>query len=505
MSVSSLSASALARWRADPVRFIDEVLRNPETGRPFELLDAERAFLAHAFTTDDTGKLIYPEQIYACPKKSGKSAFGAMYLIIVTLLFGGRFAEGFALANDLEQAQGRVFQSARRIVEASPLLKREAVITQSKIEFTSTGAVIQALTSDYAGVAGTNPNVSVFDELWAYTSERSRRLWDEMVPPPTRRIACRLVVTYAGFSGESALLEELHKRGIAQPQIGTDLYAGDGMLMFWSHQPIAPWQTEAWLAEMRRSLRPNQYLRMIENRFVTSESSFIDMGMWDRCVNPMIGPAKVDRGLPVFVGIDASVKHDSTAIVAVHWDSKAQMCVLAAHHIFQPSPDEPLDFEATIERTLVDWNRYFKIRKCLFDPYQMQATSQRMLRAGIPIEEFPQSSPNLTAASQNLYELIQSQTLICYPDATMRLAVSRAVAIETPRGWRIGKDKQTHKIDVVVALAMAAHAAVTGQAEPYYDLDVLAGTSPDDPNGIDAWRAMRMAAYYGSGGRVKLW
>jgi hypothetical protein len=40
---------------------------------------------------------------------------------------------------------------------------------------------------------------------------------------------------------------------------GPDLYAGDGLLMFWSHQPIAPWQTQAWIAEMRRSLRPNQY------------------------------------------------------------------------------------------------------------------------------------------------------------------------------------------------------------------------------------------------------
>jgi hypothetical protein len=46
----------------------------------------------------------------------------------------------------------------------------------------------------------------------------------------------------------------------------------------------------------------------------------------------------------------------------------------------------------------------------------------------------------------------------------MRLAISRAVAIETPRGWKISKEKQSHKIDVVVALAMACHAAVEGQA-----------------------------------------
>jgi hypothetical protein len=116
----------LVRWRAEPIAFIGEVLRNPETGKPFELLDAERQFLAHSYKTDDSGRLLYPEQVYACPEKSDKSAFGAMYLLTTTILYGGKFAEAFALANDLEQPQGRVFQSARRVVEASPLLRREA-------------------------------------------------------------------------------------------------------------------------------------------------------------------------------------------------------------------------------------------------------------------------------------------------------------------------------------------------------------------------------------------
>jgi hypothetical protein len=47
------------------------------------------------------------------------------------------------------------------------------------------------------------------------------------------------------------------------------------------------------------------------------------------------------------------------------------------------------------------------------------------------------------------------------PEGGYRLSVSRAVAIESPRGWRITKEKQSHRIDVVVALAMACHAAVT--------------------------------------------
>ena len=74
-----------------------------------------------------------------------------------------------------------------------------ATMTQSQIEFPDLGATISALASDYAGAAGANPTISCFDELWGYRSERSRRLWDEMVPPPTRKIACRLTTTYAGL------------------------------------------------------------------------------------------------------------------------------------------------------------------------------------------------------------------------------------------------------------------------------------------------------------------
>ena len=251
------SRNPLARWRADPIAFIEQVMIDPETKRPFVLLDAERAFLKHAFATGADGRLLYPEQIYSCPKKSGKTTFAAIYVITIVLLFGGTYAEAICAANDYDQSVGRVFAAIKRIIECSPWLRGEAKITADKI--TIAGAVITAIPSNYASAAGANPVVTVFDELWAYSLQRLRRLFDELVPPPTRRIACRLTVTYAGFQGESILLEELYRRGLKQPLIGRNLYAGDGILMFWSHEPVAPWQTESWLAEMRRSLRVNQF------------------------------------------------------------------------------------------------------------------------------------------------------------------------------------------------------------------------------------------------------
>ena len=110
------------------------------------------------------------------------------------------------------------FRRLGALSSVSPLLRREAKITADKITFPAIGgATISAIASDYQSAAGANPTISCFDEFWAYTSERARRLCDEMVPPPTRKIACRLTVTYAGFEGESVLLEELYRRGMKQP------------------------------------------------------------------------------------------------------------------------------------------------------------------------------------------------------------------------------------------------------------------------------------------------
>lgn len=462
---TELSPSALTRWRSEPSSFIEEVLHDPETGKPFVLNEAERAFLARAFDLNEAGRLRYPELLFGGIKKSGKTGFAALILLVVVLLLGGRFAEGVVVANDLEQAQGRVFTAARRIVEASPLLAGSAVCTGSKIEFPELGASITAIASEYAGAAGANPNIAVFDELWAFTSERSRRLWDELVPPPTRKIACRLTVTYAGFEAESELLEELYKRGLKQPSIGDSLYAGDGLLMAWHHKPIAPWQTQQWLDQMRQQLRPNAYLRMIENRFVSSESVFVDMDWFDRCVAPDAAPVVADKNLPVWIGVDASVKHDSTAVAAVTFEMGGKVR-LVAHRIFQPSPDQPLDFEATIERSVREMCGRFAVRGVHFDPYQMQAVAQRLAASGIPMREFPQTVPNLTAMGSNLYELIKGSSIEFYPDDAIRLAVSRTIALETPRGMRLAKEKSSHKIDVVIALAMAAHAAVAEARVP---------------------------------------
>jgi hypothetical protein len=174
------------------------------------------------------------------------------------------------------------------------------------------------------------------------------------------------------------------------------------------------------------------------------------------------------------------VKHDSTAIAVVTFDRQAQRVVLVTHRIFQPTAREPLDFDATIARTVRDLMKRFAVRGVFYDPFQMAAVAQRLQAAGVPMREFPQTVGNLTEIATNLYELVKTRAIVVYPDADVRLAISRAIAVETGRGWRVTKEKQSHKIDIVVAMAMAAHAAVYGSREPEISLSIpiVAGGAP---------------------------
>ena len=457
-------AEKFAPYVGDPCGFAEQLV-DPDTGTPFTLYPAERRFLADAFTLTADGRLAFPELVYAAPKKSGKTTLAAIALLYVVRVIGGRNAEGLVAANDFDQAAGRVFRQAARIIDASPLLRGTATVTADRITFPD-GASITALPADYASAAGANPSLVVFDELWAYASERAVRLWDELVPVPTRRVSGRLTVSYAGFEGEGDLLGKLYARGLRGAEVAPALRQQDGLLMFWSHVPVAPWQTPAWLAQMRAQLRPNAYARMIENRFVSSESGFVDPAWWAACEQAELRPVVADRTLPVWVGVDASVTRDQTAIVAVTWREAVKRVRLVWHKVFQPSPDDPIDFEGMIGQTVRTLTRQFAVREVRYDPYQMVATAQRLSAVGVPMVEFPQTVPNLTEASSNLFDLIKGRNLEVYPDDELRLAVHRAIALETARGWRITKEHAAHKVDVVVALAQACLGAVKAPLLP---------------------------------------
>jgi len=275
----------VAAYPQDPVAFIDDCLPRNEKGQPWRLSRYQRRVLARAFRRTPEGRLLFRLVLWSEPKKSGKTFLAA--LLVLWWAFTHAHTEIIVTANDLEQAQGRVFRTLVALLQQSPMLRPSVIITAREIKL-SNGTLISAIASDYRGAAGSRHSLAVFDELWGFDSEAAERLYEELTPPPSEPDAFLLVVTYAGFTGESTLLERMYQRGLAGTRADDDLeiYEAEGLFMFWSHTPRQSWQTEAYYHEQRRSLRPNTYRRLHENRWVSAESQFLTAELWEACVEP---------------------------------------------------------------------------------------------------------------------------------------------------------------------------------------------------------------------------
>jgi phage terminase large subunit-like protein len=393
------------QYERDFTGFVDRFVKVGETGQPFQLAPFQREIFDFAFEFDAAGLLAWDTFVYSTVKKSGKTALNGLVTLWWALTQEAP-NELFILANDQEQAQSRAYAVMAKIIKRNTGLRDCANVETKKVSFYN-DTVVTALASDYASAAGSNHGLVSFDEMWAYVTEGSRRLVDEMTPVPTRRNSIRFISTYAGFEGESDLLRELYLQGVGPeehedgkgvkvyPTLPLYLNAEARLLVYWDHEGRLPWQTERYYASQRKTLRASAFIRLHENRWTTGESAFITAELWDQATDLSHRPVLPRVPKPtIFVGVDASTKHDTTAVVAVRWN--AGKVELVDHRIWTPSPEEPIDLEATVEGYLRTLRTGYELRAVKADPFQLHAIIGRLANEGMAIEEFPQTPANLT-------------------------------------------------------------------------------------------------------------
>ena len=469
----ALAADFRRALRADSiVAWTDDHVTKNELGVPFALAPHQREILATALAFDRDGRVPFDVVVYSCPKKEGKTTLNAL----VTLWWGMTQEppnELIVVANDREQAEGRAFETIKGFLRHNPEIDPGADPRAHEIRL-SNGTVIKAIGNEYAGEAGVNMGLTSWDELWGAVSESNRRLYEELTPVPTRKNSIRFISTYAGWVGESQLLWELYLQGVGpeeHPQGQGERVAGAWpvyvnrtarLCVYWDHEARMPWHTEAYDAAQKRTLRAGTYLRLHRNQWISAENIFITEALWEPCVDRTYTPPAPSKRIEVFAGVDASVKHDSAAVVAV--TVEGNQVRLVRHRIWQPTAEQPLDLEDTIEAYLLQLRDEFRVGYALADPFQMQRSLVTLRKARVLIEEFPQSAGNLTRMGQQLFDLLNGRRLRMYPAEDLRTQALNTVAVEHPRGWRIAKEKTSKKIDSIVALAMACVAAVEAQA-----------------------------------------
>ena len=281
--------------------------------------------------------------------------------------------------------------------------------------------------------------------------------FEVMTTTPTKPHPLILIITTAGYNQDSEdLLYSLYKKGM---ELKKD---PDPSFFFWWDEGEKanrmPWQNKKYLDQQKGRLRKNTYLRLHENRWVEDITQFIDIDKFDQCVNEESTPVLPDKNIKIWVGVDASISGDSTAVVAV--TRRKDKIILANYKKWQPTKENPIDLEETVENYLIDLSRDFNLQVAYYDPYQLHRSAVTLKKKGLFMKELPQTVGNTIDFSQTLYDLIQFGNIEFYPSPEVRRHVKSCKAKEMDRGYRIVKESHSEKIDIAVALAMASLGAV---------------------------------------------
>ncbi len=449
----------------------------PESQQPIQLLPHQISILNYALDPINDFQTI----VYSTVKKSGKTAIAALVARWVAETWGSH-TEVYLVANDLEQAKGRIYQSAINSIELTPgySMTRKELTGQWKI-VENRGAlhipshsIMRAVSSDYKGEAGSNPTATFWSELWGYASEASHRLWDELTPVPTRKRSIRYVETYAGYEGESDLLEALYKLGLDGKQLTHDdidwpfpdrppIYINKKarMFMYWDQGEIArrmPWQTPEYYEAQATTLRPLAFQRLHLNYWTSSVSEFIPIEWWDSCKSDL---PPLDARTPIVLGVDAATTSDCCAIVGVSRHPRAHTDVaLRLLRVWTPPKGNTIDLTLTVETAIREICSRYNVTQIAYDAYQLHKMMTDLKRDGIAwCKPFSQATDR-SVADKQLFDLIRDRRIAHEGQDDLRDHVRNCAAKQNrdeDTKLRIIKKSQERKIDLVIALSMASY------------------------------------------------
>lgn len=457
----------------------------------------QRRILTHLLTPDpETGRFPYREIVWSQPKKSGKTAIAAA----VCAWFGAEVEspnQALIAANDYEQSKGRIFMSMAPTI--FQLTGNFPIAKTAKAEVRlRNGTVLRAVAGDYAGEAGANYGATFWSELWAYTSERAKRLFDELMPVPTRLNSFRWIETYAGFEDESTLLLELFLRIFTDTsekklQKGASKVPGledlpcyhvpeQGLFVFWDHEWRMPWQTQAFMREMKEGFarKTTTWTRLGENRWQSSEDNFVPADWVDASLT-LDGPTMNEE---MVIAVDAAISGDDAALVGMrarHRQSltsqgkgnetaEPQIVYETAYACqWDPAdyksdefPKGKLDLDTTIGDKLRELKKAGLIRgKVRYDTYQLETLMTNLAKEGIESEPFPQGNQR-TESDTLLYVLYRDGLIKNYADERFERHIKGAKSRELgDNRLRLEKGgvSGTNKIDAAVTQGMACWAA----------------------------------------------
>lgn len=479
----------------DPVKWIETNFYIPEINGPLVLAEYQKRCLREALYMDPaTGNFQYSVIIWSDLKKSIKSTITAA----VALWMGFRSPHGQIqlVANDLKQADSRVGYYLRRAVNLNPALRGCIRVNTSGYKMTLPNeCIIEAIPIDPTGEAGGNADMVVFSELWGAASKAQQRMWTETTTSPTKYgRSFRWVESYAGFTGESVLLENLYEETV----INGDQLWGDlevfvnrpgRMFCLWNTRPRLRWQTKEYYAEQASQLDPSEFARVHRNQWVSSTSNFVPGEWLEFCRAGSTGnsfevvPA-LEHNEPIIGALDAGTKQDSFGMLGVSvrtiernkldgTPDDYKIFIPRFVHVWTPGPNQPIEYSDPPEgprdptkpspQTMIErLSEELHIVEWVYDPYQLHnlATNLNNRGVGYFVEMNQNVGGKRAKADKNLYDIIRDRSLLHDGNSDLLVHLKNANKQAEGDGMRLQKRARGGKIDLAVCLSMACWEAL---------------------------------------------
>jgi hypothetical protein len=461
----------VVRWAESPIGFYvdrtwDADARSWVIGnRPIKLAGYHADLLRHILTPGADGRLPYDVIAWCEPAKSGKSAIAGLVAQYVGL-HGDPGSAVVLAGNKRDQAASLMYTSFAESVRANPVLQIEPGRFETELP---NGCTVRAIPSNSRGEAGARFSLVLFDELWGYVHEDAQRLWSEFKTDPTRQLSLKMALGYGGYIGESDLWHDLLQRGLAGEPVpdlahivnadgSPTCYANGRHFVFWSHTCRQAWQTEQWIESQRKTLRENEFRRMVGTEFVEGSGDFIAYEDWLALVDPAHKQLEPDQVTPVFVGLDIATKPggDDCACIAVYGD--ADKTRIAWHKVWRGGRNrtQALKLSETVQPFLIEQARRYYIQGVYYDPFQALQLAENLTRAGLWCVEVPQTHASRGPKDTALFELAANGQLVLYDDPELKAMASAASARELGNGLLWIEKGGRGKIDLLIALSNCA-------------------------------------------------
>jgi len=438
------------------------VSKGVRAGQPLLLTSWQVALLDALYERRPDGLLRYRRSLIGLARKNGKSLLGTV-VALVGLIEGEPGAEVYSAAGDRQQARV-VFNEAKWQISQSPALSGVCKVYRDVVEVPSTGAIYRVLSSDAKLQQGLNPSTVVFDELHVQPNDD---LWNALTLGSGARKDPNIVaITTAGFDLDT-VCGRLYNYG---KEIVAGTKQDDRFGFFWWEAPAdcQIHDRDAWasanpnlaeglldMEDMEVSMLQTAEVAFRRYRLCqwvrTDGESWLPKGAWELCRSE----DQLDPNIPVFVGIDMALKHDSIAVVVAQLQESGRLVTRAK--IWHP--DGGIMDVAAVEQHIRELGREFTVQEFAYDPAFFQRSAEAMSDEGFTMVEFSQSTARMVPACGTLYEYIVNGRLAHNGDPVFTDQVLSAAQRSTDMGWRLSKGKSKRKIDAAIALAMAVDRA----------------------------------------------